>query len=541
MKLLAGAALFLLVTVGCFAAAASDRTLFKQDDPDAKVLFVPQFSEFQEVSESDMRYLKKVLGTAEKEKYAAVIFELDTPGGRVDVALRYLSIFARSPVKVIAYLNPQGISAGMLIALGADRIAINPKGMIGDAMPLEIGLRGVRPIAVPPDRKDVPAPAVSPAPAKKQEGQKPSVSPEKPSEKDSPGALDEVLRQLQKIGSGADKNKDEDREAKRLTDQKFLSFFFKALECLAQKNQRPVRVIRATADPYCELTKEKDGIEHKTGGPLTLSAQDAVRLGVADYLASDRQEILKGIGLPSATIVEAKKNVWEQMFGFLALPAVAGILISLGLVGIFVEIKTPGFGVPGILGILALVLFFWGQAATGASEWSPMVIFFIGLVLLLLEIFVIPGFGLVGILGVICIVGSFLAAFGWGNIERAATVVGSALAATLAVIVVLATYVLPRSSFFDFIKLNAVSGVDDRDDLADGTGHSAFDGREGVLVSPLRPSGIVEIDGSRHEAVSSGDFLERGTRVRVVGRNSFSLIVEPVEVSTTDRISSDQP
>ena len=112
-----------------------------------KIFYLGQFSNFKEISEQDMLYFKKIQKKAEKADALGMILELDTPGGQVDIALKYLSLFAKSKIPLVVYLNPQGISAGMIIALGADRIAINPLGVIGDAMPIQMQGTKIRPIA----------------------------------------------------------------------------------------------------------------------------------------------------------------------------------------------------------------------------------------------------------------------------------------------------------------------------------------------------------------------------------------------------------
>ena len=100
-----------------------------------KVFYLPQFSEFEEISDGEMRFFRKTLQRAEKERARALILEMDTPGGSVETAFKYLSIMEKSSVPIVVYLNPNGISAGMIIAMGADRAAISPNGLIGDAMP----------------------------------------------------------------------------------------------------------------------------------------------------------------------------------------------------------------------------------------------------------------------------------------------------------------------------------------------------------------------------------------------------------------------
>ncbi len=481
-----------------------------------KVLYVSQFTEFKEISSHELLFLKRVLARAEQENIRAVIFELDTPGGSVYVAYKYLSVLAKSKVPVIAYLNPNGISAGAIIALGADRIAINPGGMIGDAMPIQSGPGGTKPITEREDKKE-----------EKKEPKKDEKKPETPEKKEQPPevpkegdsgpkipALDEILRELPDLPKPSASDEE-------LLSQKFLTVFFKALQVLAEKNDRPVRVVRAMADPYQRLTLERDGIQHDKVSPLTLSAAEAKRLKVVDYVARDSHDLVSQLGLADCQIISVEKSALEQVISFLTYPAIAGVLLMIGLVGIYVEVKTPGFGVPGIIGVTALTLFFLGHVGSGASDWGPMVVFVVGLVLILLEIFVIPGFGVVGILGILCVVVSFFMAFGRENIETAVYVVGLSLLGSIGVMVVLAFYL--TKPIFRLVAL------DSRQLSSDG--YTAFKDAQvaigdcGVTVSMLRPAGIALIDGKRLDVMTEGTFIDPDIPIQVTDIRGGQIVV----------------
>ncbi len=458
------------------------------------VYWVPQFSEFEEISQSDLLFLKKTIQKAEKNNAKAVICELDTPGGRIDIALRYLSIFAKSEVPIIVYLNPQGISAGMIIALGADQIAINPLGVIGDAMPMTISFDGATPIV--------------------------EKSEEKPSSSEKlDNLVEDAIQNLPKT------SKD---DLQNLANQKFLTVYFKLLQVLAEKNNRPVEVIRATSDPYTVLTLAEHGIDHKGNSPLTLSAEEAKKLNIVDYIAKDRNDLLAQLNLSNAEVQIITPSPWDQIINFLTHSAVSGILIALGLIGIFIEIKTPGFGIAGTIGLLCLILFFLGHIYSGASEWGPLVVFFVGLILLLLEIFVIPGFGLVGILGIICIVTSLITAFGLDRINSAVQIVALALTGSITAMILLAIYVLPKTPLFRKLRLESVSG--DTKNEVDCANQVSTDllGKVGIAVTPLRPNGKIKIGDEIFEAVSTMEFINNNTPVKVIGRTSFELKVAPI-------------
>jgi membrane-bound serine protease (ClpP class) len=537
-------------------AAKPDRRLFTGENRGGKVYFVPQFTEFKEVSEQDLLFLRKVIKRAEEDNAKAIIFELDTPGGRVDVALRYLSVFAKSEVPIVAYLNPQGISAGMIIALAADRIAISHHGVIGDAMPLQMGLDGARPVVAPPEKEEETPPTVEPAekpataekaaPTAEPAPEKPAASEKtapaaEPAEKpaappadqtkekknpDRPEPWAPLVEEIKKLVEKQSEDTPETDELKRLADQKFLTVFFKILQVLAEKNDRPVKVIRATADPYVKLTKAQDGIDHAGRSPLTLSAKEAKELGVVDYVVRNRADILEAIGLPDAELKIIEPDGLEQIFHFLSHPGLAMLLIAVGIIGIFVEAHTPGFGVPGTLGIAAIVLYFLGQVGSGGSDWGPMVVFFVGIVLLALEIFLIPGFGVVGLLGGICIIGSLVAAVGFDDLETATQVVGGGLLVAILGIALLVIYVLPNSTIFRRVSLAESIG---QDPGAEATAADAQLGKIGVALTALRPAGVIVIGDKRFDATTEGGFIEAGTPIEVVGKKNFQLVAQALK------------
>ena len=115
------------------AAASAAKPLEFASDSRNEVYFLPQFSEFTAISESELSFFRKTIDRAAENKVKAVILEMDTPGGSVETAFKYLSLMEKSPVPIVVYLNPNGISAGMIIALGADRIVISPNGLMTGA------------------------------------------------------------------------------------------------------------------------------------------------------------------------------------------------------------------------------------------------------------------------------------------------------------------------------------------------------------------------------------------------------------------------
>ncbi len=515
----------LLLTAGGYGRK-SNSDLFSEA-ADNIVYYVPQFTNFSEISTQEMHFLKKTLREAEKNNVKAVIFEIDTPGGSVKTAYEYASVLAKAKVPVIAYVNPHGISAGMIIALAADRIAIDPAGIIGDAMPIQLTAGGITPIIdreKKHERENLDKEEAVKEETEKTAEKKDEVKDKKKSKNN--GIIDKLQKEVKRLKDKFKKKKYKSTE-KDLANQKFLTVFFKMLDAYAEKNGRPRRVVRAMADPYQKLTLKRDGIEHSKISPLTLSAKEARKLNIVDYICDSREEVLQKLGLGNCRMEVIKKTGIEQLVSFLTYPAVAGILIALGLIGIYVEIKTPGFGVPGILGVSALTLFFLGHMGSGASEWGPIVIFFVGMVLLALEIFVIPGFGIVGLLGITCIVISFFAAFGFDNFAMASRTIAYSLLGALMVIIFLTVYVLPKSSLFKWMRLDTAQHHEEGY-MAHKEVSAELVHQFGIAYTTLRPVGTALINGRRYEVTTRGDYIEKGEEIEVMEATPMKITVKKV-------------
>jgi membrane-bound serine protease (ClpP class) len=206
----------------------------------------------------------------------------------------------------------------------------------------------------------------------------------------------------------------------------------------------------------------------------------------------------------------------------------SSLLITIGMLGIILEIRTPGFGVPGAIGIASLALFFWGHWLVQLAGWEELLLFGSGLVLLVLEVSVIPGFGVAGALGIVALLaGLSLSLIGggatWEFILRAAgRVVFSLLIAIVASLAMLRF--LPRLPFGRRLILET--------GLPTGQGYSSAPegdkswlGKSGTAVSPLRPAGIAEIEGERVDVVSDGELIEPGVPIVVTRVDGNRIVV----------------
>jgi membrane-bound serine protease (ClpP class) len=350
----------------------------------------------------------------------------------------------------VAFVNKRAISAGALISLAAERIAMAEGGTIGAATPVQMGQPG---------------------------------TPAQP------------------------------------VEEKTVSYVRKEFSATAESRKRPPLIAEAMVDADVEIP----GLIEK-GKLLTLTTEEALKHKVADFRADTIENVLHRLDLQGAEARHVSPNWAEGVVRFLTNPIISSLLITIGMLGIILEIRTPGFGVPGGLGIASMALFFWGHWLVQLAGWEELLLFGSGLVLLVLEIFVTPGFGVAGTLGIAALLGGLsLSLFGagasWEFILRAAgRVVFSLLLALVASLALLRF--LPRLPFGRRLILET--------GLPAGAGAPESDtsrlGKSGTAVSPLRPAGIAEIEGERVDVVSDGELIEPGAPI-VVSRVDGNRIV----------------
>jgi len=296
-------------------------------------------------------------------------------------------------------------------------------------------------------------------------------------------------------------------------EEKTVSYVRKEFRSTAEARKRPLLIAEAMVDADVVIR----GLIDK-GKLLTLTTDEALKYKVADHRAETLEEALEKVGLAGAEVRRLQVNWAEELVRALTHPVVSSILITLAMLGIIIELRTPGFGVPGALGITSLGLILWGHWLVQLAGWEEVLLAAAGLVLLALEIFVIPGFGIAGALGILGILaGLVMAMVGQGNTTEllmlvAARVMFSLLAALLVSLVALRF--MTHSRFGRRLILD--TGLDAAHGYASAPeSDQRLLGRRGVASSPLHPAGIALIDGIRVDVVSNGSLIEPGQAIVV--------------------------
>ena len=255
-------------------------------------------------------------------------------------------------------------------------------------------------------------------------------------------------------------------------------------------------VIRWKRDPRIAeaMVDERVVVEGVTdsGKVVTFTPHEAMQYGFCDGIAENVAEVLQKEGVTNYELHEYKPTTMDRFIGFLISPIVQGILIMIIIGGIYFELQTPGIGFPLVAAITACLLYFAPLYLEGMANYVEMILFVVGIILLLLEIFVIPGFGVSGVLGIVCVVASLVLA---GSIWLSRKLFGSR-----------------RLNF----ALHAEQKVEDGFVGVDMAAKEEI-GKEGIAFTDLRPAGKVMIGNEVYDAVSdTGAFIERGKVVRVV-------------------------
>ncbi|MCJ7626895.1 MAG: hypothetical protein MUO50_00780, partial [Longimicrobiales bacterium] len=281
------------------------------------------------------------------------------------------------------------------------------------------------------------------------------------------------------------------------------------------------------------MVDEDIGIEGvvEAGKLLTLTTSEAVGLGYAREV-EDFEALLTDLGLAGAVVQGMQVNWAERIVRFLSNPIVAPFLLSLGFLGLIVEVKSPGLGLAGFAGLLSLALFFGSNLILGLAGMEDFLLFGAGVVLLAVEVFVLPGFGLFGVLGGVGILGGIYMSMIGGIPTLPDFAQAGAVLSTSVLIILITSWALlrhlPQSSRL------AKSGVfllqrEDRDEgWASASRRPDLVGREGIAMTDLRPSGTVLIGEERVDAVSESEWIEDGTDVRVVTSEGYRLVVRPI-------------
>jgi membrane-bound serine protease (ClpP class) len=396
-------------------------------------------------------YVRRIVSEAEKNTADAIIFRINTFGGRVDAATQIKDAILNSKVKTIAFIDKRAISAGALIALSCEKIVMVPGASMGASTVVD------------------------------QAGQKQS--------------------------------------------EKYQSYMRSEMRATAEKNGRRTDIAQGMVDEKIIVSDLQDDSTKL----ITLTSEEALKYKMTDTILTTVDEVKKVFVDINAEVVGVSSNWAEDFVRFLNNPIISSLLIMIGLIGLYTEIKTPGWGLPGTVGLISLALFFGSGYILELASIIEIIIFVVGVVLLLLEIFVVPGFGIFGILGIVFIVsGLFLGLLSdfelidWDIISTAIIQLAVTFLATFSVILLLLKF-LPKTSMLN--KLVLQDQVSAKSGYADKESFHVYVGMAGTALTDLRPSGAAMINGKRIDVVTEGDYINHGSEIIVTAIEGSKIVV----------------
>jgi membrane-bound serine protease (ClpP class) len=394
-------------------------------------------------------FVERSLREAEAMGAAAVILDIETPGGRVDAAERIVDAVSDSRVPVFAYVNRRAISAGAMISLAAQEIFMRPGATLGASTPVD--------------------------------------------------------------GTG------------QKAPEKIVSVMRSSMRSLAEARGLDPAIAEAMVDEEIEV----DGVV-EAGKLLTLTYSDAEALGYA-IVIEDWEALLAELGLEGREVVEQTVNWAERTVRFLSNPLVAPFLLSLGFLGLLVEVRTPGVGVAGAVGVLSLSLFFGSHIIIGLAGAEGLLLFGVGLILLGVEAFILPGFGIFGIGGGIAmLVGVYLSLLGGLPVGTDYARASSVLAATLVMMIAFSWILvrqMPQNRRLTRLGIFLGTATARETGFTSAVRREELTGRVGKAITDLRPAGTGIFGDERIDVVTDSEWIEAGSPIRIIASEGYRHVV----------------
>lgn len=443
-----------------------------------------------------------------------LIFQVSTYGGLVksaDDISKFFILELADRAHTVAYVYTEAISAGSMISVSCEDIIMRENTNIGDCAPIVMGqqLEGV-------EREK----AESFIRATMARAAEANGYPEALLE-----AMVSVQREVYRVGRLEPNSPEGDVPVE-------YAFFEKA--------NLPTDANQWDLDNKELIVKE--------GELLTLTASQAEKYGIARAVVDDIDGVLDFFEARDGVKFEGSPTVYEpnwseQMVRWINSPSVAGILFALGLLGIYVELNTPGIGLPGLVGVVCFAILFGSKFLIGLANWVELAVFLLGIVLLMIEFFVLPGFGIAGIAGVICLLAGLVGMLirnppgelpipqnplQWQDLQDGIMGLGLGFVLFLAAAWFLARR-LPGMKFASGLFLSpepaGAGGNNAVMTHSPQTQVSLNVGDVGEVSGPLRPAGEAKFGDAVVDVVSQGQFIEKGQKVRIIKITGNRVIV----------------
>ena len=430
-------------------------------------------------------YIERSIKEAETNNAVSIIFTINTFGGRVDAATQIKDAILNSKVPTVAFINKRAISAGALISLSCEKIYMTGGATIGATTAVD-------------------------------------MSGKKASEK-------VISYMREEMASTAEKRGRNKHIARGMVDEE-LEFPSKVKnEYITSDNE--VDTVK-TIIYYLVMDNDTiyvDDIEgRKQGNLITMTTEQALKYKIADKSADTFNSVLDSLGFSNATVQTTSENWSENFVRFLTNPVVASLLTTFGFLGILFELQSPGWGIPGSIGLICLILSLSASYIAELATMNDFLIILIGILCIILEALVFPGFGIPGIAGIIFIL--------WGlyllllpDIPVGEEVLSQASNGLFIGIIggliglVLLFRAMTKTKFWK--DLTSPGGQNKEDGYAASFGWEKLVGETALTETDLHPSGWIVVNNERIFAVSEGNFIDKNVKVIVLSVDGNRVVV----------------
>ncbi|CAM3437475.1 NfeD family protein [Marinicrinis lubricantis] len=307
----------------------------------------------------------------------------------------------------------------------------------------------------------------------------------------------------------------------RVTDSKTVSFWKAEMSSAAELNGRNKTYAEGMVDDQMVVDIPEIGKTFGKNQLVTFTAEQAVKAGYAEGTARNLDEVLEQIGHSQSGIIHVEPTFFEELARFVSSSVITTLLLIIGIAGIAIEMLVPGFGFPGILGIVSFGIYFFGHYIAGFAGMENVFLFFLGIALLIAEVF-IPSFGILGTLGTVSlIIGVVMAAADTGS---ALISLGIAFVIAVIIVAIVAKIFKHRGVWNRFILKEQLN-----QDEAFTQKQSELMNQIGEALTHLRPAGTMLLEGGRRvDVVTSGEYIQKGSRIQVIKVEGSRVVVQQI-------------
>ena len=430
-------------------------------------------------------YIERSIKEAETNNAVSIIFTINTFGGRVDAATQIKDAILNSKVPTVAFINKRAISAGALISLSCEKIYMTGGATIGATTAVDMSGKKASEKVISYMREEMASTA-------EKRGRNKHIA---------RGMVDEELEFPSKVKNEYIKSDNEIDTVKTI------------IYYLIMDND----------------TIYVDDIEgRKQGNLITLTTEQALKYKIADRSADTFDSVLDSLGFSNANVQTTSENWSENFVRFLTNPVVASLLTTFGFLGILFELQSPGWGIPGSVGLICLILSLSASYIAELATMNDFLIILIGMLCIILEALVFPGFGIPGIAGIIFILwGLYLLLLpdvpvGEEVLSQASNGLFIGIIGGLIGLVLLFR-AMTKTKFWK--DLTSPGGQNKEDGYVASFGWEKLVGEIALTETDLHPSGWIVVNNERIFAVSEGNFIDKNVKVIILSVDGNRVVV----------------